>query len=100
MNVLASRADASAASSAMLVADHCGGVEVIEQWGDAWRGLCDQAADDQPFYRPEWIAAHIRAFSPQARILLLTVTSEGKLLFVLPLLQERAFFSGIPLRKL
>jgi hypothetical protein len=84
----------------MVVAAHRGGIEVIERWADEWRNLCNEAADDQPFYRPEWIAAHVRAFSPRAKIVLLTVSSEGKLLFVLPLLQEWSVFSGVPLRKL
>lgn len=84
----------------MLVEVHRGGVEVVERLADAWRTLCDEAVDDQPFYRPEWIAAHIRAFTPQARVLLLTVSFEGKLRFVLPLLQEWSVFSGVPLRKL
>jgi CelD/BcsL family acetyltransferase involved in cellulose biosynthesis len=84
----------------MVVATHRGGVEVVENWADAWRVLCDEAVDDQPFYRPEWIAAQIRAFNPDAEIVLLTVSCAGKLLFLLPLLQEWSIFSGIPLRKL
>ncbi|MGZ6404259.1 MAG: GNAT family N-acetyltransferase [Bdellovibrionota bacterium] len=84
----------------MVVAAHRGGIEVIERWADEWRNLCDEAADDQPFYRPEWIAAHVRTFSPRAKIVLLTVSSEEKLLFVLPLLLEWSVFSGVPLRKL
>jgi CelD/BcsL family acetyltransferase involved in cellulose biosynthesis len=93
-------ADARASSSAMEVAAHRGGVEVIERWADDWRKLCLESADDQPFYRPEWIAAHIRAFTPQAKVVLLTVRSREKLLFVLPLLAEWAVFHGVPLRKL
>ena len=84
----------------MVVAAHRGGVEVVECWADEWRALCRESADDQPFFRPEWIAAHIRAFTPQAKVVLLTVSHDGKLLFVLPLLQEWAVFSGVPLRKL
>jgi CelD/BcsL family acetyltransferase involved in cellulose biosynthesis len=84
----------------MEAAAHRGGIEVIERWADEWRRLCVESPDDQPFYRPEWIAAHIRAFSPGANVVLLTVTSTGKLLFVLPLLRERAIFHGVPLRRL
>jgi len=100
MTIAESCADARAASPRMVVSAHRGGVEVIEHWADEWRDLCNHSTHDQPFYRPEWIAAHIRAFTPQAKIVLLTVTSEGKLLFVLPLLQEWSFFSGVPVRKL
>lgn len=84
----------------MTVTAERGGVEVIERWADDWRALCNESPDDQPFFRPEWIAAHIRAFTPQAKVVLLTVQSEGKLLFVLPLLHEWTMFSGIPLRTL
>lgn len=100
MTIAESRAETRTASPPMVVAAHRGGIEVIERWADEWRNLCNEAADDQPFYRPEWIAAHVRAFSPRAKIVLLTVSSEGKLLFVLPLLQEWSVFSGVPLRKL
>ena|ERR1017187_1019846 len=100
MTLAESRAETRTASPPMVVAAHRGGIEVIERWADEWRNLCNEAADDQPFYRPEWIAAHVRAFSPRATIVLLTVSSEEKLLFVLPLLQEWSVFSGVPLRKL
>ncbi len=88
------------ASASLVVAAHRGGVEVVERWADQWRDLCNQSADDQPFYRPEWIAAHIRAFTPRAKVVLLTVSLEGKLLFVLPLLENWSLFSGVPLRQL
>jgi CelD/BcsL family acetyltransferase involved in cellulose biosynthesis len=90
----------SFAATAMQAAVHRGGVEVIERWADDWRRLCSESPDDQPFYRPEWIAAHIRAFTPGAKVVLLTVSSAGKLLFVLPLLREWTIFSGIPCRRL
>ena len=90
MTVVDSREEAHGSSSSMVAAAHRGGLEVIERWADAWRVLCDEAVDGQPFYRPEWIAAHIRAFTPHAKVVLLTVTSAGKLLFILPLLEEMA----------
>jgi CelD/BcsL family acetyltransferase involved in cellulose biosynthesis len=100
MTIVEGRADADVGSTAMVAAVHRGGVEVVERWADDWRKLCAESVDDQPFYHPEWIAAHIRAFTPQAKVVLLTVSSQGKLLFVLPLLQEWSVFSGILLRKL
>jgi CelD/BcsL family acetyltransferase involved in cellulose biosynthesis len=99
MTTVESRADARVASS-MVAAAHRGGVEVVERWADEWRNLCSQSTNDQPFYRPEWIAAHIRAFAPQAKVFLLTVKSDEKLLFILPLLEELSLFSGVPVRKL
>jgi CelD/BcsL family acetyltransferase involved in cellulose biosynthesis len=87
-------------SAAMVVAAHRGGVEVVEGWGDAWRKLCQQVVDDQPFYRPEWIAAHIKAFTPGAKVVLLTVTCDDRLCLVLPLLEDRAVLGGVPVRRL
>ena len=100
MTIAGNPTDTRAGSTSMAVAAHRGGVEVVEHWADEWRELCKEAVDDQPFYRPEWIAAHIRAFAPQAKVVLLTVRCEGKLLFVLPLLQEWSVFTGVPVRML
>jgi CelD/BcsL family acetyltransferase involved in cellulose biosynthesis len=76
-----------------------GGVELIERWAEPWRELCDHAVYDQPFYRPEWIAAHIRAFT-HATVVLITIAIEDRLALLLPLLEERAWFCGVPVRKL
>src|ERR1700685_1703074 len=99
MTIAGGSSDSLAGVSMEAVA-HCGGVEVVERWADEWRRLCVESPDDQPFYRPEWIAAHIRAFTPAAKVVLLTVSAAGKLLFVLPLLREWAMFNGMPLRRL
>ncbi len=77
-----------------------GTVDVIEKFADEWRELCLEAANDQPFYRPEWIGAFIRAFIPGAKILLITARIGGRLRLVLPLLDETGTFSKVPLRKL
>jgi CelD/BcsL family acetyltransferase involved in cellulose biosynthesis len=79
---------------------HRGGVELLERWEDDWRSLCSDAVDDQPFYQPEWIGAHIRAFTPKAKLVLVTVVADGRLSLILPLLEERAWFCGIPVRRL
>jgi len=84
----------------MVVMADCGGLEVIDRWADKWRKLCLNAVNEQPFYRPEWIRAHIRAFTPNAKIFLLTVTCEVQLLLVLPLLKDWTVFDGVPLRTL
>jgi hypothetical protein len=66
MTIAESRAGTG--SGPMVVAAHRGGVEVIERWADRWHSLCTQSTDDQPLFRPEWIAAHIRAFTPRPRV--------------------------------
>jgi CelD/BcsL family acetyltransferase involved in cellulose biosynthesis len=100
MTIADKRPDTRAGSTSVVVAAHRGGIEVVERLADEWRNLCKEAVDDQPFYRPEWIAAHIRAFAPQAKVVVLSVRSEGKLLFLLPLLQEKSVFAGVPVRRL
>ena len=77
-----------------------GTVHLMDKFGDEWRELCRGAANDQPFYRPEWIGAFVRAFLPDAKILLLTARIAGRLCLALPLLDEHGTFSGVPLRKL
>jgi len=84
----------------VVVRAHRGGAEVIDNLADEWRRLCAKAADDQPFYRPEWIRAHIRAFSPDATIVLITARSNDRLHLVLPLLEEKNTFCKVPVRRL
>ncbi len=87
-------------SSAMIVSSLRGGVEIVDKVADEWRGLCAEAADDQPFYRPEWIRAHIRAFIPSARVMIIMARRGGRLCLLLPLVEEMATFSGVPARRL
>jgi CelD/BcsL family acetyltransferase involved in cellulose biosynthesis len=100
MSIAESPVATSARLASIVVSAYRGGVEVVERWADDWRELCLESIDDQPFYHPEWIAAHIRAFTPKANVLLLMVTCEGRLHLVLPLLEERALFYGLPVRRL
>lgn len=66
-----------------------GSVAVIDDLAPEWRALCAEGTHNQPFYRPEWIAAYLRAFEPNASVLLITVRREGRLRAVLPLIEER-----------
>jgi hypothetical protein len=92
--------ESATSATAIEATCHRGGVEVLERWADKWREICDDATDDQPFYRPEWIAAHVRSFAPKAKIVLITVVADGQLQLILPLLEERAWFNGLPVRRL
>src|SRR5579871_5600171 len=76
-----------------------GGLEVVDHLAEEWRSLCAHAVNDEPFYRPEWIRAHLRAFVPDAKVLIITARIDGRLCLVLPLLEERQMFSGFPVRK-
>ncbi|MGO9085979.1 MAG: GNAT family N-acetyltransferase [Candidatus Sulfotelmatobacter sp.] len=77
-----------------------GSADAIDRLADEWRELCAKAEDDQPFYRPEWIRAYLRAFVPGAKVLLLTARLNGRLSLVLPLVEEWGTFSKVPVRKL
>jgi hypothetical protein len=84
-------------------------LEVHSQWGtaelfhevaDEWRQLCERGPCNQPFFRPEWIAASIEAFASKHRLLLITVREGGRLRAVLPLLEEKPWAPGVPFTRL
>jgi CelD/BcsL family acetyltransferase involved in cellulose biosynthesis len=77
-----------------------GGVEIIERLADEWRALCAEGPCAQPFFRPEWIAAYVRAFAPEAKLVVLTARAGGRLRAVLPLIEELSLLHGLPVRKL
>ena len=47
------------------------GLDVIERLADDWRALLQREPDDDIYNRPEWILANLRAYSPDARIVVL-----------------------------
>lgn len=67
------------------------------EWLQFWRSLGEAAT---PFGHPQWIRAHIAAFEDPRRVLLLTARQGGRLGAVLPLIRERAWFCGLPVRRL
>jgi CelD/BcsL family acetyltransferase involved in cellulose biosynthesis len=77
-----------------------GGVELVDQIGDAWRQLCDESGDEEVFYRPEWAQAYLRAFNSKADVIVLSVWAGAKLRGVLPLVRYRVTAYGLPIVKL
>ena len=78
-----------------------GGIALIEDHAEAWRALCEASADDIPFYRPEWIASYLKAFEPpQATVVLATAIRGGRMCAMLPLVDKRTRFCGLPVRML
>src|SRR5690242_1988935 len=77
-----------------------GGAEIIEKVADPWHDLCADALIDEPFYRPEWITAYLRAFRPRGMLVLPMVQENGSLRAVLPLVKQRSIFCGIPVNSL
>ena len=65
-----------------------------------WDALV-RATRDEPFYRHEFIRTWIDNFAPRARLrVLLERDGGGKLVAVLPLLEERGRMMGAPVRRL
>jgi CelD/BcsL family acetyltransferase involved in cellulose biosynthesis len=77
-----------------------GGLEVVEQWRDEWSLLCADAAEDQPFYRPEWMTAYLKRYSNGSNIWIITARRDGQLCLLLPLLEQVGTFNKVPVRKL
>ena len=77
-----------------------GGPEIVDALAGDWRLLLEEAEDDQPFYRPEWIGAYARAFASGKTLVVITARAGRDLKAVLPLVEERGLFSGVPVRKL
>lgn len=77
-----------------------GGLELFDAFGDEWREFLDRAEDHSPYWRPEWILASLRANSPRAKVVLITVRQSGRLCAILPLVEERGKFFHLPARKL
>jgi CelD/BcsL family acetyltransferase involved in cellulose biosynthesis len=88
------------ADSTVSVKAERGGVEVVDLLGDEWRRLCEEGPCQEPFCRPEWVAAYIRAFEPREKVVVLTARVGGVLQAVLPLIEKRALFYGLPVTKL
>ena len=77
-----------------------GTADLVDEIAEEWRELCQEGPCNAPFYRPEWIAAAIRAFAGQQRFLLVTVRDEARLRGVLPLLEIKESVAGFPCTRL
>jgi len=59
------------------------------------------ARNDQPFYRHEFIRSWIDNFAPAAKLRVMTLRNErGRLVAVLPLIEQRTALYGLPVRQL
>jgi hypothetical protein len=77
-----------------------GGPEIVDALAEDWRLLLGQAEDDQPFYGPEWIGAYARAFASGKTLMVIAARAGRDLKAVLPLVEEKGFFSRVPVRRL
>jgi CelD/BcsL family acetyltransferase involved in cellulose biosynthesis len=77
-----------------------GGVEVVERLAEPWVNLCREGPSDSPFCRPEYIAVYLRTFERKSKVVLASAGDGERLRAVLPLVEERAWFCGFPVRRL
>src|SRR5437667_3982810 len=77
-----------------------GGLEVLAGFAEEWRELLERGSGGDPYARPEWIIAYLRAYSPRARVVALSAKRGGHLCALLPLTWKKGSFTGIPARKL
>ena len=89
-----------AVRSTPTVASEEGGADIITPLAEEWRRLCDEGPSDEPFYRPEWIRAYVRAFEPTKKLMVITARTGGRLKAVLPLIRERTLLCGFPVTQL
>jgi CelD/BcsL family acetyltransferase involved in cellulose biosynthesis len=80
--------------------EYQGDIRLFEQHAGPWLDLCRQAENDEPFFRPEWIAAYVRAFEPRSSVLLVAAFRNDHMTAVLPLLRQKTLFCGLPVRML
>jgi CelD/BcsL family acetyltransferase involved in cellulose biosynthesis len=76
-----------------------GGLEVLERYREAWESLCAESGCP-PFYRPEWIATYLKAFEPDSEVVLLTAHAGEKFVGVLPMVQKKGWYAGVPVNNL
>jgi len=97
---IATESEPSPPATSVAVSAHRGGPDILDDFVSEWDELSADAVEDQPFFRPAWIRAYFRAFEPQARVFLITARVNGRLALILPLIEEFASFSKVPVRRL
>lgn len=75
------------------------GLEGLALAAPGWRALI-QRSGQGPLIGPDWIAAHISAYELDHRFHLLTAEDEAGLAAALPLVRQRGWIRGVPVRQL
>jgi hypothetical protein len=96
---LKERDTATVLNSLTTVLPRRGGVAILDEFAGEWRRLCDETSGD-PFCRPEWIESYVRAFEPDATLVVISVWRDGRLRALLPLILDVFSQYGIPIRRL
>jgi CelD/BcsL family acetyltransferase involved in cellulose biosynthesis len=74
-------------------------VAVAKQSAQPWSALAD-AVSLSPYLRPEWMFAYLDAYEPDSALTTVTVRRHGEVIGALPLIRERSWFFGVPVRLL
>ncbi len=91
---------ASSASASALTIECYRHRDCIAALSDEWLALWDDSSCFQPFCRPEWIDSYLRAFEPNAELLIVAVREQGKLVGLVPLLRDVGLYNGLPVRRI
>lgn len=98
--LLNGRASEGVVSQAGHVISICNDASDFERLRPEWEALRPQSEDQDPFLSCDWFAAWWRAFGGHRTLYLVTARRHGHLRAVLPLMLERTWRHGIPLRRL
>ena len=96
-DVQSSEAVDSQAGHVVSICNHASGFERLRP---EWEALRQQSEEQDPFLSCDWFNTWWRAFGGPRKLFLVTVRRHGQLCAVLPLMLERTWRHGIPLRRL
>jgi CelD/BcsL family acetyltransferase involved in cellulose biosynthesis len=91
---------AQTALSQLSIRVQTGGIELLDALVTDWERIAEEDPAGEAFYRPEWPQSFLRAFSPSAKLVVVSAWSGSELQAVLPLIRARSFSTGLPVRKL
>ena len=94
------RSSEAAASRASLVISIHSNYDDFERLRPEWEALRPQDEDQDPFLSCDWFATWWRAFGGKRKLRLVTARRNGRLRAVLPMMLERSWRYGFPLRRL
>lgn len=76
-------------------------LEGFARLAGAWDALAESVAPGQPFHRHAFVRIWLEEFAPRAQLrVLLIETDEGRLEAALPLVLQRTWLCGLPMREL
>ena len=77
-----------------------GGIELLQGISDEARRLCKEANFSEAFYEPDWSEAYLRAFDPKGKLIVFSVWDDERIRAFLPLILQKDFMCGLPIRTL